>query len=75
MAWFFFVFFFAFFFFGGGGVGGGGYGYSQGGYQIKLVINGSNLQTIITLLNITKVNCISRSPCGFQILMLTFTSS
>ena len=34
----FFLCVFLFFFFGGGGEGG--YGYSQGGYQIKLVING-----------------------------------
>ena len=30
---------FCVFFLGGRGWGGGGYGYSQGGYQIKLVIN------------------------------------
>ena len=36
----FFVCFLCFVFWGGGAVGGGGYGYSQGGYQIKLVING-----------------------------------
>ena len=65
------VFFLCFFFFLGGGVGGRvlwvlpGWLSDKTCYQWEM----SNLQTIITLLNITKVNCTSRSPCGFQILM------
>ena len=77
MGWVFCVFFV--FFFGGGGAGGGGRGLwvlpgwlsDKTGNQWEM----TNLQTIITLLYITKVNCTSRSPCGFQTLMLTFTSS